>query len=170
MNVLNQHVLKKQIIDNLKDCDKMPLEALNIIKKTVDKQRNKILKIKSIKPIIIQNNKLDITSVKYILLLKLVNLILNNLKRPLIADLREFKNIDRIDIVNPIHLEGFNQLLKEIIKTFNKKNYGLTNKSPNIVYLYIKYMCKEIGLKIITNCYNKQIKTISRTHYLYSIT
>jgi hypothetical protein len=172
MNVLNKdvltkHVLTKHIVDNLKDLDKLSVESLNIIKKTVDRQQNKLLKIK---PIIIKNNNIDVTSIKYILLLKLANLILSNLKKPVITDIREFKNIDRIDIINPIHLEGFNKLIKEIIEHFDKKNLKpYLYASCNVVYLYLKHMCKEIGLKIVTKSFNKQIKTVIKTHYIYSI-
>lgn len=119
------------------------------------------------------NNKrvtVDKTSIKYKLLLKFVNAILNNLNKKKIDDLTKFKNIDRINIIKEENKKLLDNMSGELFKHFNKKKCGYYRKTSNIVLNCLRGMCKEIGLILC------RIKTFDvnnsyyKTAYVYSIT
>jgi hypothetical protein len=75
-------------------------------------------------------------------ILKLLNHILKNIKRPEIKNIREFKKINRIDILK-INYDIFNDMEDEIIKNFDKIKIGWYRRKiiANYVLSFIKSAC-----------------------------
>jgi hypothetical protein len=159
--------LKTQICTllNIKDLNSIPESYIETMYKHIIKL-NKKLSIR--KEVAI---KIDTTTEKYKVLLKFINKILANLKCNLIKNLREFKNIDRLEIIKKENVESFTLMATDLYLHFNKDTCGYYKKdSPNIVILAVRGMCKELGLLFSSEKKNIQVNTIQKTHMMYSIT
>jgi len=147
--IYNEHILNKKN---------------NIIKKK-DKALDKEVKKKPIKII-------DKSTSKYKILLKFINKILVNIDKDEIDDLTDFKNIDRLDIIKPKNKEILDKMAHRLYKYFAKKS-NFYRKTPSIVLIIIRGLCKQIGLRFVS----KQRETgerinnkyYRRTHMFYSI-
>lgn len=116
-------------------------------------------------------HKVDMTTEKYKILLKLINQILTNLNKPNVNDLREFKNIKREMIILDIHEQSFKALEKEIFKHFEKKQcnwYGRKNLQHYIL-TFLRCACKDIGLQFVYERKNIMKNSVVQTKLTYKI-
>lgn len=133
--------------------------------------------IKELSKLVLKNNPkpkkeagIAETSDKYKLLLKLINQILVNIKKTPIKQLTEFKDIDRVDIINDINKDTLDKHSKVLCEHFDKWKIGYMRKTDNIVLNVVRNMIKDVGLKFVfkrkgISVGNNQTKMI----FLYSI-
>lgn len=112
---------------------------------------------------------------KYKVALKFINKILTNLGKAEVADLLEFKDIDREDIIKDINKKAFTDMEKELFKYFDKvkSNWYKRKNVLHYILTFLRYLCSDIGLSfdyrkkdINTTIDNKNFR---RTHVYYSI-
>jgi hypothetical protein len=108
--------------------------------------------------------KLDKIDEKYIIALKLINIILKNADKKEITDLLEFKNINRQEIVTDKNLEQLNNMENELYKHFDKVKCGYYRKTDNYVINFLRGMIKQLGYKIILEQKDKTL-TINGESY-----
>jgi len=158
--------LKKSILDSLKikSLNDLTEEYLNVLKKHIDSNEKK-------KELLTPNTAIiDKNSKKYILLLKLINLVFTNLKKAKIKDLKEFIKVKREELINPVHLPGLRKISDEIFKEYSKGVYmASVRPSKSIMINTIRNMCKELGIKYVIEQYHNQANSIVKTLYTYSI-
>jgi len=131
---------------------------------TLDKKKKELAELN--KPTIHKNTD----TMQYKLLMKLLNLILTNMKSKNIKVATEFKSIHRRFIIDPVNLPGFNLLLPEILKHFNKCKCGVYNlQTPNLVYNCMRGMCRILGIRVISREYNRNVNKMTTTHFEYTI-
>jgi hypothetical protein len=109
-------------------------------------------------------NKLDNTNEKYIIGLKLINIILKNADKKEITDLLEFKNINRQEIVTDKNLEQLNSMENELYKHFDKVKCGYYRKTDNYVINFLRGMIKQLGYKMIVIKKDNRV-TINKVNY-----
>lgn len=170
----NKLVLTKQ--DKLKQLNMD--ENINISDEYIDilynariinnKTKNNPIKLKEIKAI-------DKTTDKYKILLKLLNAILINMNKPIITDIKDFKDIDRDDINKDINKHAFANMEDEIYKYYNKSASGWYQRKSikYFVVSFLKYASGDIGANfnskrkdINMTINNKRMRT---THMFYTI-
>jgi hypothetical protein len=117
---------------------------------------------------------LDKNSEKYMVALKFVNGILENINKSKINDLTEFNNVDRNDIIIEKNIELLTKMEPEIWKHYSKVKCGAYHKSDNRVLNILRGMIRENNLKI--NITRKDIsektgvlKGFRRAHFFYCI-
>jgi hypothetical protein len=169
---------KNQFIQQINDLDNDKLskliECYNKMVKDKDKEKpvedknqnnttNKTKTKAKTKPI-------DKTTQKYKLLLQYVNGILKNINKPLIDDIIEFKDIDRLDIIKPENIKLLDTLAPSLFNYFNKDKCGYYRKTKNLPLNVLRGCCKELGLELVNRKVSKtETKATFGTHYLYSI-
>lgn len=118
---------------------------------------------------------IDKNSDKYKIVLKLANNILANLEKNKIADLTDFKSIERDDIIKDINKKSLSNMEKEIHKYFDKDeiSWYRRNYVDHYILTFLRAVCPNIGLKfkfekkdITTEINGKRFR---RTHVYYSI-
>jgi len=133
-------------------------------------------------PKVVEVNVVDKNSVKYQTALKFINKLLVNMGKDQIDDLKEFKNIDRTDIITDINKQVVLDMLDDIFDKnihdkdkYNKDKfdkdkcgYYRRNRKYYITGL-IRKMCDELGLKVKYTEKKIQKNTVSRTQITYSI-
>ncbi len=115
----------------------------------------------------------DKESAKYKAALKLTNKILTNIGKPEIDDLRQFVDIDRLDIIKDVNRTSLKEMEREYFKHFSKDRCGYYKKTSAVVLNCLRGMARELGL----NCclekkdIHKVIDGLNfrRTYSLYSI-
>ncbi len=154
--------LKELKLEKYSDIPDIYVDVLykSIIKKSTDKsiiQSNK-------------SNKIDKTTEKYKIALKLINKILKNMNKKPIDDLLKFMKVDRLDIIKPENTKALEDMENDIFGPFNNKKCGYHRKTNNIVLNCFRGMIKQLGLQLtfvkkdITNT-----EGFRRMHYLYTI-
>jgi hypothetical protein len=116
------------------------------------------------------DHKKQSTTVRYKLLMKILNIIVKNLNKKPILLANEFININRLDIIHPKNLAEFTLLIPEIFKHFDKTKCGYYNLNTERVILNtIRSMCKIMKIRLIPKQFNraKQQKTV--TSLIYTI-
>ena len=85
--------------------------------------------------------------IKYNCLLKYVNGILENIKKPKIEKLEDFKDIDRLDIISDTSTKLFHDMSPELFKkgVFDKKKCGYYTKTDNISLNCLRGMLKDMN-------------------------
>lgn len=158
------NISKKDLIKNINDVmlDEETLKKLSDIvsriKKNIDKPNNKD-----------KLNNVDTTAPKYKLTLKFLNKILENNNKELITNIFDFKNIDRLDIIKEENKKLLEDMSKDLFKEFDKKKVGYYRKTDNIVLNVLRGLIKDLGYELIRKQTGRTIKSMHRTHYLYSI-
>lgn len=114
-------------------------------------------------------------SKKYKLLLEFVNKLLTNIDKDPVADLKDFKNIDRIDIIKEENKTILTEMTSELFGKgpFSKKacNYG--RKTESWVLNVFRGMVKQAGFQFVAR--KKEMTEpingvrYKRTHMLYTI-
>ena len=120
------------------------------------------------------NNIVDKNSDKYKIVLKFVNKVLENINKSRIDDLKDFKNIDRLDFLSESNTKILEEMENEIWKYYNKRTCGAYHNSDNRTLNVFRGMIRENNLKL---CYiKKEItektgvnKGFRKTHYIYHI-
>lgn len=111
------------------------------------------IKLNNKKIIIKQINKkiIDKTTEKYIIVLKIINKILENIGKNPIDDLINFTNIDRIYIIKNENNQFLYDQEKEIFKIFDRAKCGWYRRktTKNFILTFLRYICDEIGLEFI---------------------
>ena len=113
---------------------------------------------------------------KYKVALKFINKILTNLGKAEVADLLEFKDIDRKLLVTDNTKKILTDMEKELHKQFDKVKCGYyrRNKTKDYILTFMRYMCDDIGLQFtstkrdVSQLINGE--TFRNTHRFYSIT
>lgn len=92
------------------------------------------------------NSNVDMTSPKYKMLLKYCNMILKNIGKSPIMDLREFKDIEREDIIKKQNIHALHQIENDIFKVFNrsKSGYYRNLNSEAFALNVLRGLCKQI--------------------------
>ncbi len=91
--------------------------------------------------------KIDKTSDKYKVALKLVNKILKNIGKDEIDDLTKFVDIDREDIIKEVNKKALDDMEKEIFALYDKKKCGYYRKTDALVLNCLRGMMKEAGFE-----------------------
>lgn len=108
----------------------------------------------------INNNKIDMKSGRYKTLLKIFNLILQNLNRinktdyyQPVTDLRQVKEILRSQLLDPTNMAIIAAMKKSILKYFDKKDVGWykRNTYKNYTLVFLRKSLKNIGLELISS-------------------
>lgn len=158
INLTKQHIIQK--------IDSFDVDDILVLQKFIDKlyyiKKNKEDTIK-------RKNNIDKNTDKYKVLLKYVNGILQNIGKQPIDDLTDFKDIDRLDIINHNNILLLNSLTPILFKFFNKKKCGYHRKTKNISLNCLRSMCKDIGLKLVNRKITKNKKSTVETHLFYTI-
>lgn len=162
-------------------------EALNSIynkmskqNKKTDKPDNKKLKELSSKGQFRVRNpkceKIDIDCNKYKVFLKFLNDLLKKMNRNVIADITQFKNIRRDDLLKEACDKALNENINDIIKHFgrSKIRYHEKDKHKCYVLAVIKYLVSLCGYQFVINTICKWDITNEMSHedrysILYSI-
>jgi len=157
---------KEFIIKNL---DELSGDYIDIIKKkikaeiTKQKRREKEIASKSV----IHKNT---DTFQYRLLVKLLNGILVNMKMKKIKFANEFKNINRLNIIDPGVKPIFDAMRDDIFKNFNKLKCGFYYlESPSAVLNCIRGMCKTLNIILEWKKYEKRANSVTHTDIIYSI-
>lgn len=112
----------------------------------------------------------------YKISLTFINRILVNLGKNEVADLLEFKDIDRENIISDACKQIFTDLEKELFQQFDKVKCGWyrRNDTKHYILTFLRYMCNQLDL--LFSYYKKDItevvngKNYRKTHVYYSIT
>ena len=112
---------------------------------------------------------------KYKVALKFVNKILVNLEKDEIDDLTDFKDIDREDIIKDVNKKALDDMEKEILKHFEKKecSWYRRNETSHYILTFLRKVCSILGFSF--SYYKKDIteningKNYRKTHVYYSI-
>lgn len=108
------------------------------------------------------------------IILQFMNKIMKNIGKPEINNITDFKNIDRIDIINGNNTKTLEDMENEMWKHFNKSKCGGYNYSDNRVLNILRGLLRENGMKLtfkkkdITDTDGPN-KGYRRTHYFYSV-
>ncbi|ARF08062.1 hypothetical protein Catovirus_1_112 [Catovirus CTV1] len=127
---------------------------------------------KNDKKILVKGKKtVDKNNPKYIILLKLINSILTNLKMNNVDDLTEFKNVDRDDIIKEENINTYNKMEKDLFKYFDKKKCQWYRRTQikNYILSFIRAACEDIGLNFTYVTKNKTKNNIVKSYVYYSI-
>jgi len=119
-----------------------------------------------------RESTIDKTTDKYVVLLKLVNKILENLGKPQITDVLDFRKIDRLDIIKEVNIQALVSMETEIFKHYDKQKcgyYKAKKKRESYVLNCLRGMCRQIGLVFEYKRRNVIKKAKSITRLLYSI-
>lgn len=152
---------------NLKNNIELPEEYIKYL-------YNGKVKSKKKTDVTVKNDKkinIDMSTDKYKVVLSFINKILENLKKDKIHDLRDFKNIDRDDIISDINKKTFDDMKDIIFEHFSKQRCGWYERSKikNYILSIIRRMCKDIGLMF--KYVKKDISNgnYHKSHLFYSI-
>jgi len=86
--------------------------------------------------------------IKYIVVLKLLNVILTNIGKPNIDDITMFVDIDREDIIKEVNKESIIAMEDELFPLFNEKASGYHRKTNNLVLNLLRNIVKDIGYEL----------------------
>lgn len=141
------------------DVDKIFSECLEKLYNTYLKEQQKL------------KTEVPHTSAKYILALKFVNKILENIGKPQINVLTDFVRILRNDIIKQENIDVLNNMEDEIYQHFNKVKCGYYRKDILDTYILtlLRGMSKDLGLKCEMLKTSKCIKRKIHSFYVYSI-
>jgi len=160
----SSHISKKEMIKA--DIDGLSDDQVNEIYDKYFKKPDD----KAVEEVVEENgNNVDKTTLKYKVLLEFVNGILNNLNKDKIADLTQFKNINRLDIIRNDNVILLEEMTGKLFKHYDKATVGYYRKGPNWVLSCLRGMCKDIGLKCLKTQKAKSIKSKIITQFFYSI-
>jgi hypothetical protein len=117
----------------------------------------------------------NINETKYNVVLKYVNKILQNLNKPVINNLVDFKDIDRLDIINENNTKTFNEMVPELFAKglFDKMKSGYYRKSDAIALNCLRGILKDINYEFVYK--EREISheingtKYRKTHSFYSI-
>ena len=118
-------------------------------------------------------NNVDKNTDKYKLLLEFINKLLNNIDKDPITDLTDFKDIDRLDIIQKKNKIILDKMTLRLFKVFDKSKTGYCRNTDAIVLNCLRGLCKQTGLilknkkKDVFDVING--KSYRSTHYTYSI-
>jgi len=115
-------------------------------------------------------------SKKYNVTLEFVNKLLINLNKTPINNLKNFKDIDRDDIISDINKNLVSDFEKHFFPLFDKNKFGWSrrNCTRNYILTFIRYACNEINLDFKSKKKNKTVeingKNYQKICMTYSIT
>jgi hypothetical protein len=133
----------------------------------------KIIKNEIVVKKVVNENQIGKNSDKYKVALKFINQILKNLNKTEITDLTEFKGISRLDIIKEENVKSMEDMYDEIFakNAFDKKFLGYHRKKviKNYILTVLRYMCIDLGLKIVITDKTIQRDLISKKYVMYTI-
>jgi len=141
-NMCREELLK---VLNIKTVDDLNIKRLELMYKDElkEKESSKAKKTK-----IGIGIEVDKESGKYKMLLKFVNKMLVNLNKEEIADLRDFKDIKRFDIISESNLKLLHEMSNDLFTVFDKRRTGYYRKTDTMTLNCFRGMCKQVGLKL----------------------
>jgi hypothetical protein len=153
----------KDMIDNM---DNEKLKKIYQYSVKLNKN-NKILILDNVKT----KKEIDHSTPKYKVGLNFVNKILNNLGEKQLDNLRNFQNVDRLDIIKDINKQTFEAMENELYKHFDKNKCGWYRRktTKNIILTFLRGMCEELGFVFSYVPKNKTKDMKVETHFYYSI-
>lgn len=110
----------------------------------------------------------ELMTIKYEILLKFVNKLLENMKMSQISDLSEFKHVKREDLLSEENNQIYEEMKEEIHKYYNKINQRESIK--NYLLSVLKSMCSEMFMKFESETVRKKINGKSIYYITYGIT
>jgi len=115
--------------------------------------------------------KEDKNSDKYKVSLKLVNKILVNIGKEEIDELTKFVDIDREDIIKEVNMKTLTEMEGELFQHFDKYRFGWYRRGKIKTYplTFLRYLCTDLGFKMIFRESRVQKNTIMKARLLYSI-
>ena len=118
-----------------------------------------------------KRNKIDKANSKYRITLKFVNGILDNIGREHIDDLLDFKDVKREDIIGENNKKYLEDIASTIFTHYDKKlcRYYKRAEVKHYILTLLRYMCKDIGLKLVSRRKNLTIKGKQIVDTCYSI-
>lgn len=148
--------------NNIKSLDDMTDEFINLLYKSVINKKKENEK---------DYSKIDKTTDQYKTALKFINKMLENLNKPAITDLTQFKNIDRIDVINKKNEDLFDEMKDELFKVFDKKKCGWYARKAvrNYLLTFLRHMVNELGLEITYRHTNTAKNNFTKSHLMYTI-
>ncbi len=119
----------------------------------------------------ITNVKIDKDSEKYKVALKFVNKILVNIGKEEVAELIDFKDIDREDIIKEVNKESFREMENELFEQFDKVKMGWYRRNivSSYILTFLRNMCTDLGYSFTYHELKKQKNKIVKSEMLYSI-
>ena len=113
----------------------------------------------------------DKSAPKYKICLNLVNKMLENMGRERITDLTEFKEISREDLGKEANKKTIEDMADELFVFFNRYSFAWYRRNgiKNYSLIFLKNVCKDLGLKLITLNKHRQKNRIANYIKLYSI-
>lgn len=159
------------ILDKFNNMDKKKKDFFFYLLDNIDHiNLEKISKKIIVFPPTIPIDTLNKSSPIYIVFLKFLNGILNNINKCSISDITDFKNIDRSDIIADNNILLLNNMSYELFLHFDENKIGYHRKTPQIVLNCLRCMCKFLGFSFNSNKITLKRDTgLFETHYLYSI-
>ena len=169
-------VSKQDILSLINNLDEQDLKKIyNDYKNLFIKKEKVSSKDEDYVELTSKNKVIDKSSDKYKIALKFINKILFNIGKPEINDLRDFKNIDREDIIKDVNKETLEAYEGKLFEYFDKVKCGWYRKKTinNYILTFLRNMCNIIGTQFI---YEKRDitekvngKNYRKTHVFYSI-
>jgi len=157
---------REEIIEKIKHIDD---DKLQLISKVLDNLDGVVIRKKKeiLKPI--DRSNIDKTTPKYQVLLEYVNGILQNIGKDVIDDITKFRDIDRFDIIKEENKVLLDNLAPKLFKHFDKTRCGYYRKTKGLALNCLRGMCRDMGFTIRKKQKNKQVNSIFKSHYYYSI-
>ncbi len=117
------------------------------------------------------NMERDKATIKYNILLKLLNKILVNIGKNQITDVLDFKNINKKDIELEVNNKILDEMKVDLTNYFGSFSIILKKiKKENYILVYLKHMCKVLNFKLKPSKVGKRNGKIVLASYYYSIT
>lgn len=116
------------------------------------------------------NMERDKATIKYNILLKLLNKILVNIGKNQITDVLDFKNINKKDIELDINNKILDEMKVDLTNYFGSFSIILKNiKKESRMLVYLKHMCKHLNFKLKPSRVGKRNGNVSVALYFYSV-
>lgn len=136
-------------------------------RKQINEMMNNIVKENNKK--IIEEKQIDKTTDKYKVLLKLINKILASIGKEKIDDLKQFKCINRDDLISDTVEQIYNIMEKELFNAFDKRKCSWYNRKNvnNYVLTFLRAAVYDIGLdfKLSHTCKHINMKAVNYIFY-----
>jgi hypothetical protein len=136
-------------------------------RKQINEMMNNIIKENNKKTI--EEKQIDKTTDKYKVLLKLINKILVIIGKEEINDLKQFKCINRDDLINDSVEQIYKLFERELFKAFDKKTCSWYNRKNvnSYVLTFLRAAVSDIGLdfKLSHTCKHINMKAVNYIFY-----
>lgn len=108
---------------------------------------------------------------QYDIIMILLNKILKNCGKPEIAHALDFREINKIDLLNEKNINLIDEMKDDIFKHYDKNDSGYYRRAniKNYLLTFLRYACKELKMKFTSKKYSKNAKSKHRHGTFYGI-